>query len=95
MGICTQNCWMVTTARTAMRSNIISSFPKMQPLLWVLKNKLKTLLGRDICFDQYIDYGDVKESKQVQRNSWLDIQFKKKLQKEEDPHYVQGEFVNR
>jgi len=45
VGACTQNCWMVTTARTAMRSNIIPGFPKLEPLMWVLKNKLKVTLG--------------------------------------------------
>src|SRR5215510_4949431 len=36
---CEQNCWMVTTARTAMRSSLIPQVPKMGPLSWVLKNK--------------------------------------------------------
>ena len=42
---CEQNCWMVTTARTAMRSNLIPQAPKAGPLLWVLKNKLKVDVG--------------------------------------------------
>ena len=95
VAVCSQNCWMVTTARTAMRSNIIPGFPKMQPLMWVIKNKLKLMMGREICFNQYIDYSDVKKNPQVKRGSWLDVQFKKKLQKADDPHYVQGEFINR
>ena len=94
VGVCTQNCWMVTTARTAMRSNIIPGFPKLEPLLWVLKNKLKVSLGKEICFDQYIDYSHVKKSPFVQRTSYLDAQIKKNLQREEDPHYTQGAFVN-
>ena len=53
---CEQNCWMVTTARTAMRSNLIPQAPKAGPLLWVLKNKLKATLGQKIDFDSYIDY---------------------------------------
>ena len=94
VGACAQNCWMVTTARAAMRSNMIPGFPKMEPLLWVLKNKLKVSLGKEICFDQYIDYSHVKSSPLVKRTSYLDAQIKKNLQREEDPHYTQGAFVN-
>ena len=91
---CKQNCWMVTTARTAMRSNLIPGFPKLQPMMWVLWNKLKVTLGGKIAFDKYIDYGYVKPSPKVERTSYLDTQFKKKLQKADDPHYVQGTFMN-
>lgn len=92
---CTQNCWMVTTARTAMRSNVVPSAPKAQPLLWVLKNKVKLTLGKEICFADYIDYSDVKGNPNVPRTSFLDVPFKKKLQKKDDDHYSQGEFYNR
>ncbi len=41
---CGQNCWMVTTARHArMRSNIVPQMPKAEPMMWVLKNKMKGL----------------------------------------------------
>lgn len=93
--ICKQNCWMVTTARTAMRSNLLPMFPKLQPMMWVIENKIKANLGLKIDFERYIDYGDVTASPQVQRTSYLDKQFKSKLQKAADPHYVQGEFYNR
>jgi hypothetical protein len=69
---CEQNCWMVTTARTAMRSTIIPQVPKLKPLHWVLLNKLKVALGRPIDFDRYIDYGAVKPSPHVQRISYLE-----------------------
>ena len=69
---CEQNCWMVTTARTAMRSNLIPQAPKAGPLLWVLRNKLKVAFGQKINFDRYINYGDVKSSPQVQRTSFLE-----------------------
>lgn len=68
---CEQNCWMVTTARTAMRSNVIPQAPKMGPLLWVLHNKLKLSLGGRIEFDRYIDYSDVRQSPRVPRTSYL------------------------
>lgn len=91
---CTQNCWMVTTARTAMRSNIIPGAPKLKPLKWVIKNKIKLMLGRTICFNQSIDYSDIKPTPRIQRTSYLDKMVKKKLQKATDPHYVQGTYVN-
>lgn len=91
---CKQNCWMVTTARTAMRSNLIPVFPKIKPLIWVIKNKLKVILGKDICFDEFVDYKNVKKSPLVERKSFLNVPFKKVIQKADDPHYSQGSFIN-
>ncbi|MBN1586366.1 MAG: radical SAM protein [Candidatus Omnitrophica bacterium] len=92
---CRQNCWMVTTARTAMRSNAFPAFPKLEPLRWVLENKIKTALGMDIAFDRYINYEDVRSAPQVQRQSFLDKSYRSRLQKATDPHYTQKEYVNR
>ena len=92
---CPQNCWMVTTARTAMRSRVLPSFPKLQPLLWVLKNKLKVSLGRPIRFQESIDYADVTPSPLVKRTSFLERPVRPKLQRVDDPHYVLEEFFNR
>jgi Fe-coproporphyrin III synthase len=39
---CRRNCWMVGSARPAMRSN------PMVPLLWIARNKLKLALKKDI-----------------------------------------------
>jgi Fe-coproporphyrin III synthase len=39
---CQRNCWMVGSARPAMRSH------RMVPLLWIMKNKIKLLMKRDI-----------------------------------------------
>lgn len=69
---CEQNCWMVTTARTAMRSTVIPRAPKAGPMMWVVKNKFKLLLGGTIDFDRYIDYASVHPSPQVPRTSFLD-----------------------
>lgn len=92
---CRQNCWMVTTARTAMRSTLLPMFPKLQPFSWVIENKIKAAFGISIDFDRYINYADVRSSPHVPRTSFLDRSFKAKLQKAADPHYVQGEFFNR
>lgn len=94
---CEQNCWMVTTARTAMRSTLIPQAPKMGPLLWVLKNKLKVSMGRPICFKDYIDYQHVKPTPNVQRVSFLEGKHKAKLERGRDTvekHYPLKEFEN-
>ncbi len=92
---CQQNCWMVTTARTAMRSTVFPMLPKLQPLLWVLENKIKVSLGMDVAFDQYINYADVKASPQIPRTSFLNKSFKSRIQRAIDPHYILKEFYNR
>ncbi|HLW25251.1 MAG TPA: radical SAM protein [Steroidobacteraceae bacterium] len=94
---CEQNCWMVTTARTAMRSTLIPSAPKLGPLAWVLKNKLKVSLGGAINFDAYIDYQDVKPTPHVPRTSYLEHRVKVKLVKGRetaDQHYPLKVFEN-
>lgn len=98
VGKCQQNCWMVTTARTAMRSNIIPQFPKMAPMLWVLKNKLLASLNIPINFDRYVGYGQTHESPHVQRVSFLGEKVKAKLVKGRDTvdaRYPLKEFYNR
>lgn len=94
---CSQNCWMVTTARTAMRSNIVPQMPKVEPMMWVLKNKLKVSIGKKVCFDSYINYSDVRPSPFVQRQTYLDKTVKAKLVKGRvtpDEHYPLKTFVN-
>jgi hypothetical protein len=76
---CQQNCWMVTTARTAMRSNLVPQVPKLGPLAWVLKNKFKVSLGRAIAFDSYIDYSSLAPSPFAQRTSFLGAKVKAPL----------------
>lgn len=92
---CQQNCWMVTTARTAMRSNIIKSFPKTKPLLWVIQNKIKLIFSESINFEKYIDYSNIAASPHVQRNTYLGKNEKRNLQKENDEHYTLKNFDNK
>lgn len=94
---CEQNCWMVTTARTAMRSALIPRAPKAGPLLWVLKNKMKATLGRKIDFDRYINYTDVQPTPQVPRVSYLEKHAKVVLIRNRDTvdkHYPLKVFEN-
>ena len=95
---CDQNCWMVTTARTAMRSNIVPQAPKLGPLAWVLYNKLKVTMGGKVDFDRYIDYGDIRQSPQVGRHSYLGEKFKASLVRDRnspDQRYPLKQFYNR
>ncbi|HTR53769.1 MAG TPA: radical SAM protein [Kofleriaceae bacterium] len=71
VGMCKQNCWMVTTARTAMRSTVLPQLPKPKPFAWVVKNKLKLLVGQRIRFDDYVDYSRVLASPYSPRSSYL------------------------
>ena len=93
---CTQNCWMVTTARTAMRTKLVPSLPKIEVLRWVVLNKLKLTLGGTIRFDRYIDYNHVRsDSKKGSREKYLHVPVKRRLQRKKDSHYLQGPFFNR
>lgn len=42
---CPKNCWMVGTAAPVMKKYI------KHPLKWVVKNKIKSLMGKSICTD--------------------------------------------
>lgn len=53
--ICPKNCWMVGTAAPVMKK-----YPKY-PGGWIIENKIKSLLGKDICFDK-IPYYDVGQN---------------------------------
>jgi radical SAM protein with 4Fe4S-binding SPASM domain len=44
--ICPKNCWMMGTASPVMKKYI------RHPVGWVIENKLKTMMGREICFEK-------------------------------------------
>ena len=52
---CPKNCWMVGTAAPVMKKYI------KHPTKWVMKNKIKSLMGRQICIDNIPQY-DVGQS---------------------------------
>jgi len=92
---CSQNCWMVTTARTAMRSRLVPKLPKLQPLSWVVANKLRVAAGIPVDFSA-IDYTNVRQDDaKFPRESFLNKSVKRRLQRSADAHYVQGVFYNR
>ncbi|HOE64988.1 MAG TPA: radical SAM protein [Candidatus Hydrogenedentes bacterium] len=95
---CTQNCWMVTTARTAMRNPRAPQLPKARPFWWVVANKLRVSLGMPIPFDKYIDYATfVKDESAVKREFHLDDKPAKRIvQNADDEHYTfVGPYFNR
>ncbi len=94
---CQQNCWMVGSAKTAMRHSKYAKIPRSGPLYWVILNKLRLMLRKPIPFGEYIDYSKIQaDDLTIKRNIFLGVAFKRNLQKKEDPHYIHyGEFINK
>lgn len=75
---CPKNCWMVGTAAPVMKQYI------KHPLKWVIKNKIKSLLGKSICIDNIPQYdvgqskmqGDLRGGNIVDSNETLKYQIK-------------------
>lgn len=55
---CPKNCWMVGTAAPVMKKYI------KHPTKWVIKNKIKSVLGRPICVDTIPKYDVGQDSQQ-------------------------------
>ncbi|MCL5951124.1 MAG: radical SAM protein [Chloroflexi bacterium] len=93
---CTQNCWMVGSAKTAMRVKWFPKLPKAAPILWVARNKLRVTFGRSADLGQILDplrarQGPVGPA----RPSFLDAATPRHVQTGDDPYYAQlGEFLN-
>lgn len=94
---CTHNCWMVGSAKTAMRNKFFPLLPRLQPLAWVLANKLRVACGRPVDFDRAVDFRDVAQSPIVpKRESWLGKPFRPAFQKKsEQPYGTFNNVVNR
>ena len=94
---CTQNCWMVASAKTAMRNKHFARLPKLGVLRWVLVNKMRAALGIVVPFHRYVDYSVVQEdSGVVKRSSYLGVGEKRFLQPRESRNYRQFvSFFNR
>ena len=95
---CKQNCWMVGSARTAMRNPRLTSLPKLEPLMWVISQKLRVSMGLPIPFDRWVDHQLVDRSTEVDlRATFLDSHpVKPKLQRKQDSHYdLPGGFFNK
>lgn len=55
---CPKNCWMVGTAAPVMKKYI------KHPTSWVLKNKIKSILGKDVCIDDIPFFNVGQDSRQ-------------------------------
>jgi Fe-coproporphyrin III synthase len=94
---CEQNCWMVGTAKTAMRNSRFTNLPRLKPLIWVVNNKLRLSLGKDIDFKRYVEFPNVVDNIPADtRPSYLKETVKRKPQKKSDKHYsMPGGFFNQ
>lgn len=55
---CPKNCWMVGTAAPVMKKYI------QHPTQWVIKNKLKSVLGKPVCIDNIPHYDVGQDTRQ-------------------------------
>ena len=94
---CTHNCWMVGSAKTAIRNKHFAKLPRLKPLAWVLVNKLRVALGRPVPFDRYVDFRDVADSPVVpKRETWLGKTFRPAFQtKREKPYGAFNNVMNK
>lgn len=94
---CTQNCWMVGSARPAMRNPRFSRLPRIGPIAWVAANKLRVSVGRPIPFRRYIDYRHPHTDHAAPpRPSFLGATAPKTVHLETGDHYQRfGSFDNR
>lgn len=93
---CPQNCWMVASAKTAMRIRRLPRLPRPGPLLWVVGNKLRVTCGLPVRFDRYIDYASVyRDEKIVRRESFLGKRCERVLQGDRPPYERYGPYHNR
>jgi MoaA/NifB/PqqE/SkfB family radical SAM enzyme len=56
---CTKSCWMAGTSRPAIRNNM------WKPSAWVLRNKIRLLLGKDITWD-IVNREDIEDRKEAE-----------------------------
>lgn len=94
---CPHNCWMVGSAKTAIRNRFFPRLPRLKPLKWVLVNKLRVTFGLPIPFDRVVDFANVAQSPIVpKRESWLGKPFRPAIQKKtEQPYGIYNNVVNK
>lgn len=94
---CSHNCWMVGSAKTAMRHPRYPRLPSMVPLRWVIHNKLNVFFGRGIDFDKYVDFQNVpSDERAIMREFFLGRHVKRMHQHPDETHYKRfGKVRNR
>jgi len=89
---CKHNCWMVGSAKTAMRNSRFSKLPKADPTLWVIINKLRVMLNQPILFEKYIDYSQVHLDDKVSKRQYFFGKTFKRQVESRDHHYTDDYF---
>ena len=85
---CVHNCWMVGSAKTAIRNKYFARLPRLKPLAWVVVNKLRVTLGLPVNFDRAVNFSDVATGSVItQRESWLGKTFRPTFQGKTDHPY--------
>lgn len=85
---CVHNCWMVGSAKTAIRNKYFARLPRLKPLAWVVINKLRVTLGLPVNFDRAVNFSDVATGSVItQRESWLGKTFRPTFQEKTDHPY--------
>ena len=95
---CTHNCWMVGSAKTAIRNPRFAKLPRFKPLWWVLVNKIRVTLRLPIPFDKEVNFSDVakKNPSLAKRESWLGKKFRPAfLQKQPAPYEAYRDVMNK
>jgi len=94
---CQQNCWMAGVAKSAMRNPRFTKLPRLKPFAWVVQNKIRLLLGKNIDLQHYVDYSNIKDKTPApDRPSHLNEAVKRKIQTKNDQHYSQpGGYINQ
>lgn len=94
---CEQNCWMVGSAKTAMRNSRFTQLPRLKPTLWVIENKLRVSLGLPVRFESYVDYSSARTKAEGScRPSHLNQSAQKQTQTKDEAHYMDpGGYCNQ
>ena len=92
---CPKNCWMVGTAAPVMKQYI------RHPLKWVVKNKIKSLLGKPICIEDIPTYdvgqsplqGDLRGGDKISSDQPLAFQIPDKAERLQAIELIEAENV--
>ncbi len=95
VAVCKQNCWMVGSARTAMRNPRFTRLPKLGPMLWVIENKIRVIMGLPVQLEKYINFSQIHQDERViHRESYLNKSLKATIETKDQVHY-QEKYENR
>ncbi len=94
---CKHNCWMVGSAKVAMRNPKNPRLPRWKPVAWVVLNKLILMGGGKINFKKYINYNIQFPTQNIQkREFFLDQPGTRQIQSfEEEPYKQFGDYFNQ